>query len=136
MMPRTGGRSGGGARERKPGRRVRERAWMTGRRGEALAVWRLRLAGWRILARDWRSPVGEIDIIARRGRLLAFVEVKARAELAAAGESLGARQRLRIREAAALFVARHPQLAACDMRFDAMLVEPWRPPVHLPDAWR
>jgi putative endonuclease len=115
---------------------ARLRAVKAGRRGESLAVWRLRLAGWRILARDWRSPVGEIDIVARRGKLLLFIEVKARGNVGAAGEAIGARQRGRITEAAALFLARHPQLAACDMRFDAMLVAPWRWPVHLRDAWR
>lgn len=111
-------------------------AWRAGRRGETLAVWRLRLAGWRILARDWRSPAGEIDIVARRGRTLLFIEVKARAGAAAAGEAIGARQRDRIARAAALFLARHPELARCDARFDAMLVAPWRWPVHVRDAWR
>jgi putative endonuclease len=116
--------------------RAKLAAWRAGRRGEALAVWRLRLAGWRILARDWRSPVGEIDIVARRGRTVLFVEVKARAAAAVAGEAIGARQRGRIAQAAALFLARHPALAGCDARFDAMLVAPWRWPVHLRDAWR
>lgn len=115
---------------------ARRQAVRTGRRGEALAIWRLRLAGWRILARDWRSPAGEIDIIARRGRLVLFVEVKARGDLLAAGEAVGARQQGRIAAAAALFLARHPELAGCDARFDAMLVAPWRWPVHLADAWR
>jgi putative endonuclease len=115
---------------------ARLKAVKAGRRGENLAVWRLRLGGWRILARDWRSPVGEIDIVARRGKLLLFIEVKARGDLGTAGEAIGARQRGRIMEAAGLFLARHPQLAGCDMRFDAMLVAPRRWPVHLRDAWR
>jgi len=114
----------------------RRRAVQTGRRGEALAVWRLRLAGWRILARDWRSPVGEIDIIARRGKLVLFIEVKARGDVGRAGEAIGQRQQARIAGAAALYLARHPEHAACDARFDAMLVAPWRWPLHLPDAWR
>ena len=117
-------------------RDARRKAVKTGRRGETLAVWRLRLAGWRILARNWRSPVGEIDIIARRGRAVVFVEVKTRAELTAAGEAIGARQRERIHRAATLFVAQHPELAGLDARFDAILVRPWRWPVHLRDAWR
>lgn len=115
---------------------ARLRAVKAGRHGERLAVWRLRLTGWRILARDWRSPVGEVDIVARRGKLLLFIEVKARGDLGAAGEAIGARQRGRITAAASLFLARHPQLAGCDVRFDAMLVAPWRWPVHLRDAWR
>ena len=115
---------------------ARHRAVRTGRRGETLAVWRLRLTGWRILARDWRSPAGKIDIVARRGRLVVFIEVKARGDIGAAGEAIGQRQQGRIAAAAALFLARHPHLAACDARFDAMLVAPWRWPLHLPDAWR
>lgn len=111
-------------------------AWKAGRRGEALAALRLRLTGWRILARDWRSPAGEIDIVAKRGRLVLFVEVKARGDEGAAGEAIGARQQARITAAAGLFLARHPELAGCDARFDAMLVAPWRWPRHLPDAWR
>ncbi|HEY4134376.1 MAG TPA: YraN family protein [Alphaproteobacteria bacterium] len=114
----------------------RRKAWRAGQRGERLAVWRLRLAGWRILARDWRCPAGEIDIVAQRGRLVLFVEVKARSDAGLAGEAIGRRQQGRIAGAAALFLARHPHLAGHDARFDAMLVAPWRWPVHLRDAWR
>lgn len=117
-------------------RHDRRRAWRHGRAAEAAAATLLRLSGWRILARNWQSPVGEIDIVARRRHILAFIEVKTRAETAAAGEAIGARQQDRIRRAAALFLSRHPALAGLDARFDAILVRPWRWPVHLPDAWR
>lgn len=96
----------------------------------------MRLSGWRILARNWRSPAGEIDIIARRRHTLAMIEVKTRDELGEAGEAIGVRQQARIRRAASLYLARHPALASLDVRFDAILILPWRWPVHLRDAWR
>ena len=123
----------------KPARhftRERQRAERRGRLAESLALWRLRLSGWRILARDWRSPVGEIDLVARRGRVLAVIEVKSRADAAAAAEALTRRQRRRIARAAEAFLLAHPDLAALDLRFDVMLVAPRRRPRHLPDAWR
>ncbi len=123
-----------GAAKRGPA--ARRRAWRHGRRAEALCVWSLRLRGYRILARGFRAPVGEIDIIARRGDLLVLIEVKARSSLAEAAEAVTPRQRLRIRRAAELYLARHPALARLSVRFDAMLLTPWRPPVHVVDAWR
>ncbi len=116
--------------------RARRRAYRTGRRAEALCVLALRIKGYRILARDIRTPVGEIDIVARRGRTLAVVEVKARADAAQAAEALTARQRARIARAAAAFVGHRPALAGLDLRFDVMLVLPWRAPHHIMDAWR
>src|SRR6478736_561614 len=83
----------------------RQRAWRRGRKAESLALLALRLVGYRILARDHRTALGEIDIIARRGTILAFVEVKARADVTAAAESLLARQRRRIARAAAGYLA-------------------------------
>jgi putative endonuclease len=107
-----------------------------GRRAESLCVWRLRLGGWRILARRFRSPAGEIDIVARRGRTVAFIEVKARADAGTAAESIAPRQRQRIVRAAEHFLKTRPQHASAALRFDVMLVAPWRLPVRLPDAWR
>ena len=107
-----------------------------GRFAEARCALGLRLKGYRILARRHRSRVGEIDIIARRGRTLIFVEVKARQSLGDALESLSARQRARIRNAAELYLATRPQLGHLDARFDVMLVAGWRWPRHLKDAWR
>jgi putative endonuclease len=106
-----------------------------GRRAEWLSVWLLRLKGYRILARHWRSPVGEIDIIARRGRVLAFVEVKARREVDVAAEALTPRQQRRIVRAARHFIAGWPALGLLDQRFDLILVVPRRLPIHVPAAW-
>ena len=114
----------------------RRRAWRRGRLAESAAALTLRLKGFRILARGYKVPVGEIDIIARRGRLVVFVEVKSRANVAAAAEALTGRQRRRIDRAAHWFLAQHPEIAACDLRYDLMLVIPWRIPVHIGDAWR
>jgi putative endonuclease len=114
-------------------RRDRE-AW--GRLAEALAAWSLRLRGYRIVARRYRTPFGEIDLIARRGQLLAFVEVKARAEIEQAVVALGPRQRERTARAAELFLACHPAHAPCTLRFDLVTVRPWRLPRHMVDAWR
>ena len=77
-----------------------------------------------------------IDIIARRRRAIAFVEVKTREDLGAAGEAITLRQRERIQRAAGLYLARQPALAMLDARFDAILVLPWRWPIHIRDAWR
>lgn len=118
------------------GRDRRQLAELRGRRAERLAGWWLRLHGYRVVARDFRVPVGEIDIVARRGRLLAFVEVKRRDSLDAAAWSITPRQRRRIALAANAFLQRHPAYRKCDCRFDALLIAPRRFPRHLKDAWR
>ena len=115
---------------------ARRRAWRRGRAAETLCVWHLRLRGWRVLARGYRVPVGEIDIIARRGAVVAAIEVKARANFAEASEAVGARQRRRVARAFAQFLASRPRLAGLTLRFDVMLVAPRRLPAHMPDAWR
>ena len=115
--------------------RRRRAAYRRGRLAETVAVWRLRLAGYRILARDVKTPVGEIDIVARRGGTLVFVEVKRRDSRAAAAESLSARQRQRILRAALWYVRHNPSLTGLAMRFDVILVAPWHLPWHLPAAW-
>lgn len=102
---------------------------------EALCRLALRLKGYRIVASGRRSALGEIDILARRGRVLAVVEVKARADEAAAHGAVSHAQRRRIERAAFQAVAARPGLGALDLRFDAMLVLPWRWPRHLPGAW-
>ena len=114
----------------------RRRAYGRGRRAESLAAWWLRLKGYRIVARGFRAPPGEIDIIARRGRVLALVEVKARGDLAAAREAITPHQRRRIENAATIFLQHHPALAGLDLRFDVVLVAPRHRPHHMADAWR
>jgi putative endonuclease len=91
--------------------------------------------GFRIVARRWKSPVGEIDIVARRRGLLIFVEVKARETLDAAAWSVTPRQRARIVAAAEAWLAAHPDASITDIRFDAMLVTPGRIPKHIPSAF-
>ena len=114
----------------------RRTAVRRGRRGEGLALWLLRLKGYRILARDLRSPLGEIDIVACRGRTLAVIEVKARDSLLDAAEAVTPRQRERIARAARLFLGRRPAFATHSIRFDVMLVSPRRWPRHIVDAWQ
>ena len=114
----------------------RQRAQRRGRVAEWLCLWHLRLRGWRILARGWRCPTGEIDILARRGKVLAVIEVKSRGEIATAAAALAPRQRRRIERAAEAFLLQRPDLARLDLRFDLMLVAPRRPPRHWRGAWR
>jgi putative endonuclease len=114
----------------------RRAAFHRGRRSEWLALWWLRARGYRILAQDYRSPVGEIDIVARRGRTLAIIEVKARDTLDAAVASISPRQRGRIMAAARLYLGHHPRHAVCTVRFDIMLVAPRRWPRHIANAWQ
>ncbi len=114
----------------------RRRAERAGRAAETACARLLRLKGYRVLARRYRSAVGEIDIVARRGALIAVIEVKARRDYAAAVEAVDSRQRGRIERAAAMFLAENAALASLAVRFDVMVVLPWRLPVHLEDAWR
>ncbi|WP_027133732.1 YraN family protein [Geminicoccus roseus] len=103
----------------------------TGRRAEAWAAWWLRLQGWRILEHRFRCPVGEIDLVAKRGRTVAFVEVKARPNSAAGLEALQPRQQRRLRRAAEFWLTRHPAGPEQTLRFDLIVVRPWRLPLHL-----
>ncbi|MGE5517664.1 MAG: YraN family protein [Bacteroidota bacterium] len=111
-----------------------------GRRAETLAAWWLRLKGYRVLARGFAigrgSGAGEIDLIVRRGRVVAFVEVKARADLARAAAAITPAQQGRIARAARAFIANRAALADCVLRFDAVLVTPGAFPRHICDAWR
>ena len=116
--------------------RSRRRAWRFGRAAEGLCAWHLRLRGYRILARRFRTPMGEIDIIARRGGTVAVIEVKARSDLASAAESVSPRQRRRIARAVESFLSTRRDCAGLGLRFDVMLVRPWALPRHLADAWR
>ncbi len=114
---------------------AKRKAHKLGHTAEWRAVWRLRFGGWTILARRYRTGLGEIDIVARRGKVLAFVEVKARGDLASAVDSLTPRQFGRVSRAASLFLAHHPRHADCSVRFDAVLLAGvW--PRHLPDVWQ
>lgn len=113
----------------------RRAAEARGRRAESLAALYLRLKGYKIVARRYKTPMGEIDIVARKGSTLAFVEVKARASFSQAAEAIDARQRRRMTRAVLTFLMQHPDAAGLDLRFDAMLVRPLRPPRHIVSAW-
>lgn len=97
-------------------------SYRTGLKAESLAVLFLRLKGYRILAQRHKTPLGEIDLIARRGRTIAFVEVKTRGTIAAALESVRARQAGRIVRAAQYWLSsRDPE--GMDLRFDVIAIE-------------
>jgi putative endonuclease len=113
----------------------RQIAFRTGISAESRAAALLIAKGFRILARRWKSPVGEIDIIARRRALLVFVEVKARETLDDAAWAVSERQRSRIIAAAEAWLARNADDRIRDIRFDAMLVAPGRIPRHIPAAF-
>ena len=117
-------------------REDRQRAWRRGWWAETLCAVTLGLRGYRILSRRLRTPVGEIDILARRGRVLAVIEVKARENFTIAAESVTDRQKQRLIRAAGWVVSGRPDLASLDLRFDVMLVAPRRLPRHVVDAWR
>jgi putative endonuclease len=115
----------------------RKQAEKRGRRAEAFAVWLLRLKFYRILGHRVRTPLGEIDLIARApSGVVCFIEVKARAGESDAAEALGPRQRARIARAAELYLASRPGLAPKGARFDIVSVLPGKLPRHLRDAWR
>ena len=113
----------------------RQAAEKRGRGAETLACWALRLRGWRILARRARVPGGEVDIVARRGRTLAFVEVKARASDEAAAFALDEWRLRRVVVAAERLAPRYMR-EGDDVRIDAMFVVPGRWPRHMADVWQ
>jgi len=106
-----------------------------GRRAETLACWYLRLHGWRILARRARVPGGEVDIVARRRRTLAFIEVKARATDDAAAFSLDEWRLRRVATAAERLAPRYMRHGD-DIRIDALFIVPRRWPRHLANVWQ
>jgi putative endonuclease len=113
----------------------RRKAFRFGLGAETQAVWLLRLKGYAILARRYRTPGGEADIVARRGSMLVFIEVKARADLAIAREAITPAQQRRIAAAARAWLARNPADMASSLRFDAIFVAPGRWPTHIVGAF-
>ena len=120
----------------RPSRQQRQRAERLGHLGEWLAILALMLKGYAILARRARTGAGEIDLIVRRGRLIAFVEVKARPSGNKAIEAVSPHARRRICRAAEIWVSRRPKLRDHDWRFDIVAIVPYRWPQHIADAWR
>ncbi len=106
-------------------------AFRTGLSAEARAAAYLMAKGYRILAKRFKTPYGEIDLVARKRNLIAFIEVKARTSLDDAAYAVTARQQARIINAAQAWLMAHPEHAEFDLRFDAILIAPRRLPRHL-----
>lgn len=119
----------------RPETATRRSGYRRGLHAETLAAWMLRFKGYRILASRYRTPLGEIDLVARRGGALVFVEVKARPSVEAGLEAIAAEGYRRIEAAADLYIARHPRLGGLTQRFDLVVVTPRRWPVHVVDAF-
>lgn len=120
-----------------PSRRARgAAARLSGRRGEVLAALWLMAKGYRILGFRLKTPQGEIDLLALRGRVLAVVEVKRRLTMEQALEAVSAEQRARLRRAAESLAARRPGLRNTAVRLDLIALAPRRLPRHSPDAWK
>jgi putative endonuclease len=110
-------------------------ARQAGRRGEVLSALWLMAKGYRILGFRLKTPQGEIDLLARKGQVLAVVEVKLRATTELALEAVGYQQRQRLRRAGETFAARRPDLKGAAIRLDLMALAPGRWPCHIRDAW-
>lgn len=116
--------------------RLRQSRERGGRQAESAAALWLQLKGYRILDRRVRTKGGEIDLIAARGKMLVFVEVKSRKTLEAALDAVTPENRRRIEAAAHLWVSRHRKLQDWLWRFDIVMLAPGRLPRHMRDAWR
>ncbi|WP_373503177.1 YraN family protein [Aestuariivirga sp.] len=115
--------------------RDRREAEDAGRAAEVLALWYLRLKGWRLLVHRYKCPVGEIDLVMRKGDTTAFIEVKARATLDGAVESVTPRQAKRISAAARSYIGRDRKAALQACRFDIVAVSPYHWPRHIENAF-
>ena len=121
-----------GQKSRHDARKIAE---TRGRRAEWIAAWILRLKGYRILATRLRTPMGEIDLVAQRGSLVAVVEVKARPTLEDAMAAVSVRQQQRLASAAAWLPNWNARLVGCDMRLDVIALAPGHWPRHVQNAW-
>jgi putative endonuclease len=115
----------------KPASPERVAAFRTGLSAESRAAAYLMAKGYRILAKRFRTPYGEIDLVARKRNLVAFIEVKARASLDEAAYAVTPRQQARIIAAAQAWLMAHPEHADFELRFDVVLIAPRRLPRHL-----
>lgn len=122
---------------RKAARQARgAAARLSGRRGEVWAAVWLMAKGYRILGFRLKTPQAEIDVLAKRGDVLAVVEVKRRTSLEAALEAVSFDQRERLRRAGTALAARRPSLMGASVRLDLLALAPGRLPMHIPDAWK
>ena len=113
---------------------LRAKAFRLDVSAEARAALYLAAKGFRPLAKRWKSPAGELDLVVKRGRLIVFVKVRARPRLEDAAEAILPRQQRRIVAAVGAWLAAHPEHAGYDMHFDAVLVAPGRMPQHIVSA--
>lgn len=95
----------------------------------------LRFQGFRILTERFKTPVGEIDLIAKKGNLIIFAEVKLRGTVEAAAEAIHTKNQSRVRSAAELYLQKYPEYNECELRFDALIMAPGAWPEHIPDAF-
>ena len=102
-----------------------------GHRSEWLAAWALRLKGWRIVAKRFKTKTGEVDIIARKRDLIIMVEVKARGSLIEAMDAVTPMAQRRIEAAGDIWLARQPDFARLSVRYDLVAVLPRTWPVHV-----
>ena len=105
-----------------------------GRKAETIAAWWLRLKGWRVLDTRVRTPAGEVDLVARRGNLIAFVEVKTRKTAADLDFAIDARRLARVAAAAEVLMQCYAG-PGDDIRVDVILLAPGTPPRHIENAW-
>ena len=120
---------------KKDDARLRLKAYQRGHRGEWLAALALSVKGYRVVARRFRTPAGEIDLIARRGDLVAIVEVKVRPTLIHAMEAIARQSERRIEAAADIWLARQRDFGRLSVRYDMVAVLPWRWPVHVENVF-
>lgn len=100
----------------------------------AALLW-LTCKGYWPVALRYKTPVGEIDVVVRRGSKLVFVEVKARATTADAAYAIHAKNQSRVVRASQYFLASHPEYGHCEVRFDAVLIAWYARPKHLVNAF-
>ena len=112
----------------------RRAAEAAGRRGERLAAWWLRQRGWEVLGERVRTPAGEVDLVARRNGIVAFVEVKSRKTVADLDFAIDQHRLARVAAAAELLMERYAT-AGEDIRVDVLLLAPGTPPRHIENAW-
>lgn len=124
-----------GRRRDNPVTDKRRRAHALGLNAETLAAWYLRLTGWRILKHRYKTKAGEIDLIAKRGKTVAFVEVKARKSRRAALDAVTPASQRRIVRAAKIFVSQHAKAGFYTLRFDIVIIRPWALPERIVNAF-
>ncbi len=116
-------------------RNTRRARYRRGVLAEYWALTRLMLKGYRFLAKRYKTPVGEIDLVMRRGNILVFVEVKARRTKSEAAVAIHIKNQKRIMHAARYFLAANPAYTKYQVRFDVCLVTWYRLPHHIPHAF-